>query len=142
MVQQRTSSRAPWWVRLIVLVGALLTGAGGVIALANPAMLVGPQPQIGTAAHVFAGYFAARNLVLACVLLLLLAMQAQRALGQLLALVGLIQCADAVLDCVEGRWPIVPGVIVLVLLFLLAASKLCGSPFWRREAWTDVPTES
>src|SRR5580698_4649219 len=105
MVQQRTSSRAPWWVRLIVLVGALLTGAGGVIALANPAMLAGPQPQIGTAAHVFAGYFAARNLVLACVLLLLLAMQAQRALGQLLALVGLIQCADAVLDCVEGRWP-------------------------------------
>ena len=142
MVQQRTSSRAPWWVRLIVLVGALLTGAGGVIALANPAMLAGPQPQIGTAAHVFAGYFAARNLVLACVLLLLLAMQAQRELGQLLALVGLIQCADAVMDCVEGRWPIVPGVIVLALLFLLAASKLCRSPFWRREAWTDVPTES
>lgn len=146
MVQQRASLRASWWVQLIVIVGALLTGAGGVIALAHPAMLVAPQGEIGNAAHVFAGYFAARNLTLACVLLLLLAMQARRALGQLLVLVGLIQFADAVMDCVEARWPIVPGVIVLGLLFLLAASKLCGSPFWRREAPTEArseaPTES
>lgn len=137
MVQPRTGMSAPWWVLLIVIVGALLTGAGGVIALAHPAMLVAPQAEIGTAAHVFAGYFAARNLALACVLLLLLAMQAQRALGQLLVLVGFIQFVDAVMDCIEGRWPIVPGVAILGLLFLLAASKLCGSPFWRREAWIE-----
>ena len=137
MVQQRANTGMSWWVQLVAIIGALLTGAGGVIALARPAMLVAPQAEISSAAHIFAGYFAARNLALACLLLLLLAMRAHRALGQLLALCGLIQFVDVVMDCVEGRWPIVPGVLVLGLLFLLAASKLCRNPLWRRGAWME-----
>ena len=90
---------------------------------------------MNSAAQVFAGYFAARNLAMAVLLLLLAIMRAGRALGHVLALVGLIQLFDCVLDCLEGRWTIAPGVLILGVLFLLAASKLCGQPFWKRQAW-------
>jgi hypothetical protein len=130
-------SSAPWWAQLVVLAGALLLAAGAVIALVHPAMLAGPQAEIGDAAHVFAGYFAARNIALAFVLLVLVALRAQRALGQLLVLVALVQLCDAVMDCIEARWSVAPGLLILGLLFLLAAARLCGQPFWRRAAWTE-----
>jgi len=103
----------------------------------RPAMLAGPGAALSPAAHIFAGYFAARSFVLACFLGVLFAIRAHRVLGQLLTIVGVIQLADAVMDCMEGRWPVVPGVIVLGVLFLLAAARLCGHPFWRREAWAE-----
>ena len=102
--------------------------AGGIIALLNPAMLVSPNDSINNAVHVYAGYLASRNLCLAAMLLVLLAMRSTRALGNLVLLTAFIQL-------VEGRWPIVPGVLVLDLFFFLAAAKLSGYPFWRVEAW-------
>ncbi len=137
MVERTSGTGRPWWVPSIVGLGALLGGAGAIIALVRPAMLVGPGVAIGSAAHIFAGYFAARNLALAGLLLVLLVLKARRALGQVLALFGLIQMLDAFMDCVEGRWPIVPGIVVLGVLFLVAAARLCGSPFWRLRAWAD-----
>jgi hypothetical protein len=133
----QTSSRAPWWAQFVVLIGAVLLAAGAVIALVRPAMLVGPQARIDVASHVFAGYFAARNLALAFALIVLFILRARRALSQLLALVSLVQLFDAAMDCIEGRWAVAPGVLVLGILFLLAASRLCGHPFWRREAWVE-----
>ncbi|HUD54149.1 MAG TPA: hypothetical protein VMR02_02900 [Terracidiphilus sp.] len=126
-----------WWVQLTVVLGALLTAAGAVIALIHPAMLVSPQDEINGAARIFAGYFAARNLGLTVALLALLAIRAKRALGYILALAGVIQLIDTAIDCVEGRWPIVPGVFILGLVFLFAAAKLCGHPLWKRQAWTE-----
>jgi hypothetical protein len=126
-----------WWVQVIVVLGALLTAAGAVIALIHPAMLVSPRDEINGAVRAFAGYFAARNLGLAGALLVLLAIRARRVLGHILALVGVIQLIDGAIDCVEVRWPIVPGVFILGLVFLFAAAKLCGYPLWRRQAWTD-----
>ncbi len=109
--------------------------AGGIIALLNPAMLVSPNDSINNAVHVYAGYLASRNLCLAAMLLVLLAMRSTRALGNLVLLTAFIQLVDAAIDCAEGRWPIVPGVLVLDLFFFLAAAKLSGYPFWRVEAW-------
>jgi hypothetical protein len=100
-------------------------------------MLVGSATPMGSAAHIFAGYFAARSLALAVVLLFLLIQRAHRALGVVLSLVGIIQLVDAIMDCIEGRWPVAPGVMVLGLVFLIAAARLCGRAFWRREAWAD-----
>ncbi|HEY6490942.1 MAG: hypothetical protein WCC26_13945 [Terracidiphilus sp.] len=137
MALQKTSERVPWWIQLIVIVGALLSAAGAIIALVNPAMLVGSQAEINSAAHVFASYFAARNLALACILLALFGLGARRALGQILALVGVIQLIDTVMDCLEGRWAVAPGVLILGLLFLLAATKLCRRSLWNRQAWLD-----
>lgn len=137
MLTHKSGAHAPWWTQLVAVIGALLSGMGAIIALSHPAMLVGHNAEPGPGSHVFAGYFAARSLAIACVLLLLLALRAQRALGQVLALVGFIQLFDAIMDGMEGRWTIVPGVLVLGALFLLTASRLCGSPFWRRRAWAD-----
>lgn len=137
MVLQKTT--APRWVYLVVLLGILLSIAGAVIAMMKPAMLVGPETAVGSAAHIFAGYFAARSIVIAAILTVLLAFSAHRALGQMLVLVGFIQLVDGLIDCSEGRWPIVPGVSILGVLFLLAAAKLCGHAFWRRAAWVDEP---
>ena len=137
MLLQRSGVSAPLWTQLIAVVGVLLCAAGGAIALERPIMLVGPDGAVSAAAHIFAGYFAARSLALAGVLLFLVILRANRALGEVLALTGLIQLIDAVIDCAEGRWPIVPGVVILGVVFLLAASRLCGYAFWRRAAWAD-----
>ena len=120
---------------LIVILGAVLFATGGVLALVHPAIMVSPHDEINAAVRIYAGYFASRNLALAFMLLALLALRARRALGNLLTLVALIQVFDAGMDCVEGRWAIVPGVLVLALLFLIAANRLCGSPFWTIGAW-------
>lgn len=125
----------PRWVGIVVVLGALLMAAGGIIALVNPSMLASPQDEINGAVHIYAGYLASRNLCIAAMLLVLLTIRS-RALAHLALLTACIQIADAVLDCVEGRWPIVPGVLILGLLFFLAAARLSGYPFWRAEAWS------
>jgi hypothetical protein len=51
-------------------------------------------------------------------------------------LVALIQLLDACIDCAEARWPIVPGVIFLGLVFLFAAARLSNYPSWKKEFWT------
>lgn len=109
--------------------------AGGVIALVHPAMLVSPQAEITEPVRVYAGYLASRNLVLATMLLAMLALGARRALSYLMVLTGFIQVADACIDCVEGRWAVVPGVVVFGLVFFWGATRLAGAPFWRGKAW-------
>ncbi len=75
----------PWWVSGIVGLGAALLGAGAVIALVHPAMLVSPHDQINDAARIYAGYFAARNLGLAILLLAALGVRAGKMLNSLMA---------------------------------------------------------
>jgi hypothetical protein len=142
MDRQKTSASTSsggisWWVQLVTIVGSMLMAAGAIIGLVNPGMLVGHQADINDAVRVFAGYFAARNLAVACLLLVLLAIRAGRALGHVTALAACIQLVDLVLDCVEGRWSIAPGVLVVGLLFFLASIKLSGHPLWRRQAWVE-----
>jgi hypothetical protein len=99
-------------------------------------MLVSPNDEINGAVHIYAGYFASRNMALAIMLIALLSLSAKRALSNLMVLVALIQLLDACIDCAEARWPIVPGVIVLGLIFLFGASRLSNNPFWKSEFWT------
>lgn len=60
-------------------------------------------------------------------------------LNTLILLTAFIQLLDAIVDCMEGRWVIVPGAAVLGLLFLLASARLSGHPFWQKEAWSQAP---
>jgi hypothetical protein len=130
--------KIPTWVSAIVVVGAVLMAAGAVIAEVNPQMLVDPNTAINSATHVYAAYLVSRNLVLAVMLLAALAWRAKPVLHTLLVAVAFIQIADAVLDALEGRWPIVPGVFVLGLLFFIAAARISGAAFWKRAAWSAV----
>jgi hypothetical protein len=132
MVQQKS---IPWWVALIVVLGALLTAVGAVVALVHPVMLVSPHDEITSAVRVYAGYLVARNAAIALMLLALLLIGARRALGNLMVLVGLIQIFDVCMDIAEARWTIVPGILLFGVLFLIAAAKLSGHAFWKIEAW-------
>jgi hypothetical protein len=129
------ASAIPTWVVAVVVLGAILTAIGAVIALVNPAMLTAPHVDINGAVRIYAGYLAARNFALAFMLVALLLMRARRALGNLMVLVGLIQILDFCMDCAEARWAVAPGVFVFGLIFLAGAARLSGAPFWRREAW-------
>jgi hypothetical protein len=124
-----------WWPPAVVLLSIVLTAMGGMIALVHPVMLVSPHDEINGAVHIYAGYLAARNLALAGMLLALLILGARRALGNLVAIVGLIQLLDGCMDVAEGRWVVAPGVAVLGLILLIAAARFSGAPFWRIEAW-------
>ena len=130
----QTASSIPLWTRLVALLGALLSFAGGIISLVNPVMLTGPHDAINNAVRIYAGYTAARDLAVAILLFLLVLLSARRALGQLMFLVALIQFIDTVIDCVEARWTVAPGVLILGVLFLFAAMRLTG-PFWKPSAW-------
>ncbi len=132
---QSGSPAMPLWPKLIVIVGAVLTAAGGVLALVHPASLVSGHDEINEAVRVYAGYLVSRNLAIAFLLIALLILGSRRALSQLMVLVGLIQLLDACMDCWEGRWMLVPGVLVLSILFLMGASRLSGHRLWTKDAW-------
>lgn len=125
----------PGWVRAVVIVGAFLMAAGAIIALVNPAMLVSPRDAINGAVRIYAGYLTARNLTIAIMLLVALVFRARGMLNSLMLLTGFIQWVDAIVDCFEGRWAVVPGVVLIGALFLLASARVSGSPFWRSGAW-------
>jgi len=133
---QLATNRLPWWLQMIVLLGALLMAAGAAIAILNPAMLVSPHDEINAAVHVYAGYLFSRNAALAILLVASMLCRSKGTLNTLILLTAFIQLLDAIVDCMEGHWAIVPGVVFFGLLFLWASARLSGHPFWRKEAWS------
>lgn len=111
--------------------------AGSVIALIRPAMLVSAGADINGAARVYAGYLVSRNLALAVMLLVMLGIRARGVLGSLMVLTAFVQVLDAGMDAMEGRWTIVPGVLIFAIIFFLGATRLMGQPFWSMAAWDD-----
>jgi hypothetical protein len=124
-----------WWLYTIVVLGSLLLATGALVAVFHPALLVPPQDAINEAVHIYGGYFAARNFGLAVMLLTAMILRSRGMLNSLMLLTALIQVLDAVMDCVEGRWPLVPGVVVFAVIFFAGSARLSGYPFWRIEAW-------
>lgn len=127
----------PGWVATIVGVGALLTTAGAVIAIADPAMLLGPGEPVTAAVHVYAGYLFARNLALTLALIATVVMRARRMLVGLMVLTGAIQVIDVVVDAATGRAMLVPGLLVFAAAFILGANRLADQPLWRAATWRD-----
>lgn len=124
----------PWWLSIIIVVGALLMAAGGLIALLHPGLLVSPGDQITQPVRIYAGYLASRNLALAIVLLIAFLLRGRAALSNLMLLIALIQILDAGIDAAEGRWIIVPGVLIFGLLYLAGAAHLRS--FWKADSWS------
>jgi hypothetical protein len=126
------------WVSASVIVGAVLMAAGAVIAMVRPAMLVSPNAEITAAVRVYAGYLVSRNLALAGMLVAMLVVRAHSILRGLMVLTALIQLFDAGMDLLEGRWTIVPGVLVFAVVFFLGAARLNSEPLWRVSAWRNA----
>lgn len=125
----------PLWLRIMVLIGATLLTAGAFISLLHPALLVSPNAEINPAVRVYASYTFSRDLGLAIMLVVALLLRARATLNSLMLLVGFIQILDAFTDCVDHRWTIVPGTLVIGLVFFLGAASLSGTPFWKIQAW-------
>jgi hypothetical protein len=133
----KENSAIGWLPKVIAVLGALLLTAGALIALFHPVMLVSAHDEINGAVHIYAGYLASRNLAIAVMLLAALGLAAKRLLNNLLLLVSLVQLLDAVVDIVEGRWPVATGVMILAALFLVASGSLSGYPFWKVQVWKE-----
>lgn len=140
MIEQPRPARSvtsplPRWVTAIVILGALLTAAGGIIALAHPETLLGPGDHMNQAAHVYAGYLVSRNLALAVVLLAVLALRARSALVGLMVYTALAQLIDAIVDAATGRAALLPVVLVFAAAFLVGAARLSGQAWWKADGW-------
>lgn len=128
---QRPVNRTPWswWLIGMVVLGAVLTATGGLLAL-HP-----PGEALNTAGRNYADYFLTRNLAMAMMLLLTLALRARRALTALMLLTTLIQILDAITATLTGRIALVPIDLVFAAAFLLGATRLSERPLWRGASW-------
>ena len=116
-VEARLETRAPRWVTAVVILGALL-------AVLRPAQLLAPGEVVTGAVRVYAGYLFSRNLALGVLLVVMLRLRARGALRGLMVLYASVQFLDAIMDAVEGRWAILPVVVVLGVLFAVGTARL------------------
>lgn len=126
----------PWWVSIIVILGALLIVTGAVISKVAPTMLTDGS-LMTSAARVYADYLFARNLPIAGMLLLFLVMKNRRMLAAFMVLTALIQIVDITNDLTRGDFLIVPGLLVFAIVFLFGASQLFRRAIWHRDAWRE-----
>jgi hypothetical protein len=131
----------PLWVSIVVILGALLTATGAVISKVDPTLLTNGS-HMTDAARVYADYLFARNLSLAVMLLLLLALRARRMLAGFMVLIALIQLVDVIDDLARGAFLLVPGLLVFAVVFLVGASRLFGQAVWHVDAWREPGSHS
>ena len=129
--ERKPAARIPGWVAAVVVVGAALMALGAVLAAVRPAMLVSPHDEINAAVRVYAGYLTSRNLALAGMLLAALLMRARGALTVLMVLTGIVQLLDAGIDGRDGRWMLVPGVLVFAIVYFFGAARIAPRGWWK-----------
>ncbi len=120
-----------WWLISIVTLGALLTAAGGLLAI-HPA-----GEHLSAAGQNYANYFLTRNLAMAVLLLIMLTLRARRVLIGLMILTAFIQALDAVTAAVTARLGLVPIDLAFTAAFLIGAAHLSDRPLWRTTAWRE-----
>jgi hypothetical protein len=129
-----THKRIAWPVVAVVLAGAVVVLAGGILAWLRPAQLLPAGASADVGVHLYGARMAARALPLGLALLVLLALRARRMLGGLLVLVAAIEIGDSVSALVNRDWVELSGAVVAVA-FLWAAGRLLGAPLWTARAW-------
>ena len=119
-----TARTWPWWLTVIVILGAVLTAAGAVLAI------FASGEHLNTAGHDYADYFITRNLAVAAMLLVTLALRSRRVLAALMILTALIQFLDAVTAIATGRLGLVPIDLIFAAVFTYGAARLSGQRPW------------
>jgi hypothetical protein len=131
---EQVAARIPLWVSIVVILGALLTITGAVISKVDPTLLTSGG-SMTDAARVYADYMFARNLAVAILLLVLLAVRARQMLAGFMVLTALIQTIDVIDDLARGAFVLVPGLVLFAIVFFVGASLLFGRPAWQIAAW-------
>jgi hypothetical protein len=126
----------PFWVSIVVILGALLTAAGAVISKVDPTLLTNGS-SMTEAARVYTDYLFARSLPLAVMLLFLLIMRARRMLAGFMVLTAFIQLVDVINDLARGAFVLVPGLLLFAIVFLIRAWQLFGQAVWHVDAWRE-----
>lgn len=124
----------PFWVYIAVIIGAVLTATGAVISKVDPTLLTNGSP-ITDAARIYTDYVFARNLALAVMLLLLLALRTKGMLAGFMVLIALIQFIDVINDLTRGDFLLVPGLLIFAIVFLIGAWQLFGQAIWHIDTW-------
>lgn len=122
------------WVTVIIILGILLMLVGGLVSKLHPSLLTNGH-TVPNDVRIYTDYMFSRSLALAVVMLAFLAIKARRALAVLLVVLTLIQCIDFINDATRGDFMLLPGIFVLIILFLIAARQLLGQPLWQQDAW-------
>jgi hypothetical protein len=120
-----TATQADWLVRVVVVVGALVNAAAGVLSLFAPERflaLVGHAGEsLSPGAQMFAAYTGTRDLAVALMLIALLAVRSKQMLAGVMLLTALANALDGVDAVAHQRWAQAPGALVFAIVFLLAA---------------------
>jgi hypothetical protein len=126
-------------VDIVVVLGAVLTGAAGLASIFAPQVFltaVGVSGEPTTAGmEIFARYTGTRDVALAVTLLTLVAVRSRRVLAGLVVATALANALDGALDLVAQRWPAAPGPFLVAIFYLAAAAWLVRHE--RRRAATD-----
>jgi hypothetical protein len=123
-IATKLTQAIPPWVAATACLGILLLGAGAVIALIQPSLLVAPDDQVTHGVRVYADYLFSRNLAVAVMLAAALAARARPLVATLMALIALMQVFDIALDAATARWVLIPGLVLFAAAFALAAARL------------------
>jgi Protein of unknown function (DUF998) len=123
----------PWWLTAIIILGAGLIATGAVMAI------FATGEHLNTAGHNYADYFITRNLALAVMLLVMLALRARHVLAALMTLTALIQVLDAITATATSRFGLVPIDLIFAAAFLFGAVRLSGLQPWRRTTHPGLP---
>jgi hypothetical protein len=119
-----TARTWPWWLTVIVILGAVLIATGAFLAIFSSG------EHLNTAGHNYADYFITRNLAVAAMLLVTLALRARRVLAALMILTALIQFLDAVTAIATGQLGLVPIDLIFAAVFTFGAARLSGPRPW------------
>lgn len=138
-----TPTRIPPWVTVIVIIGALITVVGGLVAWLHPATLIPAGSPVTHGVDLYGQRMAARNLALGTALIVLLAARAARPLAAVMAVLVLVEIGDTISAIVNADWAQASGVVVAVA-FAWAVSRLLGAPLWQLASYrsTAGPTTS
>jgi hypothetical protein len=93
-------------------------------------VLVSPDAEIGSAVRVYAGYLVAA-ISLAIMLLVTLGLRSAKYLARWCSASFAF---DAGMDGIEGRWTLVPGVLIFAAIFSGSAARLSAA-ILRLAAW-------
>ena len=128
-----TSRSMGWWLAHGAVALVIVTSAAfGVLSFLSPSAflsIVGVRTgQLTEGAQIFAAYTGARELAIACTLLVLVLTKASRGLAAVLLLTAVANGFDAVHALLSQRWVQAPGALVFAIISLAAALWLFSRP--------------
>ena len=118
------ADRQPWWLYVVVIVGALGVLSLAYSALFSPATMLTSGQQLSDSARTWAHYSAPYIIALGAALLVPLAIRAWRVLTGILVQAAFAEVMLGIVGIATHRWDQVAADVVLIAAFLLSACWL------------------